>query len=1199
MMLFEKHRPQTWDTVIGQPKAVKVLLAKRDSTGLAGGAYFITGSSGTGKTTIARILSSEVADPMNVIEMDAGECTPAAIRDMEDSLCMYGLGAKNGRAIIINEVLAHTDVSGAPDYGDWIELRNTTGADINLGGWFLSDNPMVLNEYQIPAGTIIPHNGYRVFSQFEHFGAAFALSELGDSVHLTAPAPDGSPGGYRESVHFGAGDREVTFGLYTKSTGGTDFAPMSAKTRGTANAYPLVRPVVINEIMYNPGMVTEDEFIELRNLTAAPVPLYDPAHPENTWRFTEGIAPGGVPFALPAGATIQANGYALVVPIDPATFRARYSVPANVPIWGPYAPGVLSNGGDSIELCRPGEPEPGTGFVPYYRADRVTYSDKLPWPTRADGGGSSLMRLTAANYGNDPVNWGAGTSGGTPGALNRGMDVTAPPAPTGLGGTVVSPTQINLTWTAPTDPESPIYYYRVWRNNIDIGFSMATAFSDTKATAGVTYSYQVSAINRDDLQSAKSTAAALRIVGFTSVTAANLITIQVLYTDTMSRTSAENLANYSVTYPTSQTLPLLGAYLESDNRTVTLTTAAAMNSNVVYTLSVLNVYNTSGARVAPGLTKTFQYAVQGTGMILRQYWTGISGTAVSNLTSSPNYPNSPTGSSQPSLFEAPVNWADDYGTRMYGFVTAPQTGNYRFWIASDDNSDLYLSTDENPANKTRIAWVGGWTNSQEWTREATQQSGLIALQAGRRYYIEALQKESGGGDNLAVGWQLPDGTLERPIPGTRLTPYSAASSTVVSIVATDPSAAELYNNAGSFTVSRTGATTSALTVYYTVAGTARSGDYQQVLSGSVTIPVGQVSASVNVTPVDDSINENDETVSLIIRPGTSYGISGNGLATVTVADNELATVQSVKLNGRSERGPSAIDPSAGGVRTVEIKFREAVAFVADDVEIRKVTFPGGVESLGAVVTPTSVAGSGTDTMTITLPAAAALDTWLKVRLKGSGTLRDLQAHALDGEPKRGGAYIVTSALDLPSGNGVAGGDAVFYVGSLRGDFNGDLSIGPEDKAGFGDAWRAGRLDADFRGVGFGPRPPDGRITIADINGFTSVYQAGVALQRHLDPLSVGGGGQAAGVTPLPAQPLSLPEANVLAEAAGLLSLSRQAPLVFTGQQTSLSSQSDEDAPDAMRIGRLRPAAAGHSRPCFGRRRPVAATDGIRSVVLRL
>jgi hypothetical protein len=322
--------------------------------------------------------------------------------------------------------------------------------------------------------------------------------------------------------------------------------------------------------------------------------------------------------------------------------------------------------------------------------------------------------------------------------------------------------------------------------------------------------------------------------------------------------------------------------------------------------------------------------------------------------------------------------------------------------------------------------------------------------------------------------------------------------------------------------------------------------------------------------------------------------------TVTVAP--VPVVTGVALNGRPDRGASAVEPSGIGVHTLTVTFSEAMNFTDDDVVVQTVTFNGSLPVPGDTLTPSPLAGSGT-TLTIDLSDAPALDAWVRVILKGGATLvSQAWGFRLDGDPNPSGTgrgYIYNSPMDLPSGDGTLGGDAVFFVGSLRGDFNGDLSIGPEDKAGFGDAWRAGRLDADFRGVGFGPRPPDGRITIADINGFTSAYQAGVALQRHLDPLPVGGGGQAAGVTPLPARPLSLPEANVLAEAAGLLPLSRQAPLVFTGQQTSLSSQSDEDAPDAMRIGRLCPAAAGHSRPCFGRRRPVAATEGVRSVVLRL
>ncbi|MGE5609826.1 MAG: hypothetical protein ACM359_11265, partial [Bacillota bacterium] len=208
-------------------------------------------------------------------------------------------------------------------------------------------------------------------------------------------------------------------GRYLKSTGGSDFVPLSGPTPGQANAYPLVGPVVINEIMYNPS-VDASEFIELRNITGSDALLYDPLHPENTWRFTSGIT-----FAFPAGAMIPADGYALVVPTEPDAFRAAYGIPSNVPIYGPYT-GALDNAGENLELSKPVDPELN-GFVPYVVVDRVKYDSGTPWPTAPDGTGSSLARIAADQYGNDVANWAAEVRGGSPGRANND---TLPPTVT-------------------------------------------------------------------------------------------------------------------------------------------------------------------------------------------------------------------------------------------------------------------------------------------------------------------------------------------------------------------------------------------------------------------------------------------------------------------------------------------------------------------------------------------------------------------------------------------------------------------------------------------------------------------------------------------------------------------------------------------------------------------------------------------------
>lgn len=155
--------------------------------------------------------------------------------------------------------------------------------------------------------------------------------------------------------------------------------------------------------------------------------------------------------------------------------------------------------------------------------------------------------------------------------------------------------------------------------------------------------------------------------------------------------------------------------------------------------------------------------------VKREVYSQISGTSINNLIMHPSYPDNPTSTHLiRTRFEAPVNVADDYGQRMYGLIKAPATGTYTFWIASDDNSQLWLSTDENPDHLQLIAEVPGWTNSREWGKFTQQKSAEIYLEEGKLYYIMALMKEGGGGDNLAVGWQLPDGTLDRPVSGQYL-----------------------------------------------------------------------------------------------------------------------------------------------------------------------------------------------------------------------------------------------------------------------------------------------------------------------------------------------------------------------------------------------------------------------------------------------
>ncbi len=314
-------------------------------------------------------------------------------------------------AIVINELLAHSDF--APN--DWIELHNTTEAQINVGGWYLSDNDANLLMYEIPLGTIINPNGYVVFTQDDHFGGQMAYSENGETAYLSS-AQDGILTGYSETQSFGASEGGVAFGRYIKSSGDVDFVAMAGNTpgdifQGDVNGGPKVPAVVITEIMYNPVDPNDGrdndlfEYIELYNRTGSPVSLetYDNVLSDYVpWAFTKGID-----YTFPSGVTIPGGSRILVVK-DITAFQERYPLVPSGIIYGPYE-GQLSNGGEKLELSMPGDEV--LGQRQYIRLEQVNYSDGShpidtdPWPTSPDGTGNSLKRIENDQYSNDVNNW--------------------------------------------------------------------------------------------------------------------------------------------------------------------------------------------------------------------------------------------------------------------------------------------------------------------------------------------------------------------------------------------------------------------------------------------------------------------------------------------------------------------------------------------------------------------------------------------------------------------------------------------------------------------------------------------------------------------------------------------------------------------------------------------------------------------------
>lgn len=156
--------------------------------------------------------------------------------------------------------------------------------------------------------------------------------------------------------------------------------------------------------------------------------------------------------------------------------------------------------------------------------------------------------------------------------------------------------------------------------------------------------------------------------------------------------------------------------------------------------------------------------------VVTRYFYSIPGAnnSVDNVLNNPLYPDAADRIDYVSEFASPQTspGIDNYGLVLKGFVTPATSGPYIFYVTGDDNCVVYLSTDDTPGNKRPIAREPEWNGARTWTtadrRPVTANidpaqvrpniSLPITLTANRRYYIEAVMKEGGGGDSLAVGW---------------------------------------------------------------------------------------------------------------------------------------------------------------------------------------------------------------------------------------------------------------------------------------------------------------------------------------------------------------------------------------------------------------------------------------------------------------
>lgn len=402
------------------PSVAQDLIAGEFNGGLANGGERIKVDDALGNTVVDFRFAD--GDPWSIrADGDGATLTlddPSTSRDLLGKWYSWRGSSKLGgtpgssdaeiNSVVISEVLSNTEADAA----DSIELWNPTSEPIDISGYYLSDSSNNLQKYQLPAGTVLAAGAYLVVdeSQFNPTPQTpsdnhFALNGEGDAVWLTM-VDENSETWFVDDVHFGATRAGESLGRFSHGP----LVPTASTTFGSENSSPRNAPVMISEIHYHPAAPSaaalaadpqvdlgDLEFIEIQNTSNDTVDL-------SNWRIR-----GGADYDFDAGQTLPPSETLVVVSFNAArpdnasrlnAFRAEYGIGENVMIVGGYA-GQLGDSFDRVRL----ESRQAADSDSFVFEDGTLYDDRSPWPTAADGEGSSLTRVAGGVLGYDPGSW--------------------------------------------------------------------------------------------------------------------------------------------------------------------------------------------------------------------------------------------------------------------------------------------------------------------------------------------------------------------------------------------------------------------------------------------------------------------------------------------------------------------------------------------------------------------------------------------------------------------------------------------------------------------------------------------------------------------------------------------------------------------------------------------------------------------------
>jgi uncharacterized protein YjdB len=306
-----------------------------------------------------------------------------------------------------------------------------------------------------------------------------------------------------------------------------------------------------------------------------------------------------------------------------------------------------------------------------------------------------------------------------------------------------------------------------------------------------------------------------------------------------------------------------------------------------------------------GLAKLSSSSTQPNSVELEK-WSGVPGKLVSQIPV-----NSTTNKTTTTVTTLQSNaTGDQYGVRMRGYIIPSVQGNYTFFISSDDNGAFYLSTDDQPANKgqnptAHITGENAWTPAKNWAygaQAATQRSVVRTLLANTPYYFEALMKEEGGGDHLAIGFTTtPTNISSVAVVGSNavfsIQPYTEAPIPItgVSISYTNPNMTvggtqtlQAYvfpgnasqavtwsssnNNAG--TVNQSGLVTAVAPGQFTITATSQADASRSATTATITV-TGGGSTTPGTGYYWHSMTAENQNINQVVAPQVNDGTPTN------------------------------------------------------------------------------------------------------------------------------------------------------------------------------------------------------------------------------------------------------------------------------------------------------------------------------------